>query len=229
MSKPSTLPSWATSGGAAIVVPSSAKQAAGWGPSEKPPAQYLNWHMNLVGQWAAYLDAGIFAGNIEVTGNLKVDGKIAESAKVIAFGLDGNSLIATSGGVVVSHTAGTAGVVVDGTVAGEAYFRIADLHAYQRLQNVVVAGTSTGGNATLRLYTYAPGSSSYTTVAGTAVTSGATVSLLVSGSTFHSGLGASMTPTTPVVAGGSVYVLGINCGSGVVFTATAAQLSADIP
>lgn len=85
MSKPSDLPVWATDtdypAGAEIwngapnkVEPTGGKQAEGWEPSERPAAEELNWWQNLVYQWCAYIDAGIWDGDLEVDGNLKVDG-----------------------------------------------------------------------------------------------------------------------------------------------------------
>lgn len=55
MSQPSEQPEWASGGSAVITDPSSGKKALGWAVSEKPPAQYFNWWMNLVYQWVQYL------------------------------------------------------------------------------------------------------------------------------------------------------------------------------
>ena len=61
MSAPSTLPRWADISGA-IVTPTSGKLDLGWIPGERPPAQYLNWWMNLVYQWINYLNSNASAG-----------------------------------------------------------------------------------------------------------------------------------------------------------------------
>lgn len=68
MSKPTDIPEWSTdanfpagtdpwSGTPTTVEPSSGQKAAGWNPSQRPPAQYLNWWQNLVYQWVAWLDS----------------------------------------------------------------------------------------------------------------------------------------------------------------------------
>lgn len=54
---PSEVPEWASGGGALITDPSSGKKAAGWIPAEEPPAQYFNWWMNNVYQWALVVQA----------------------------------------------------------------------------------------------------------------------------------------------------------------------------
>lgn len=55
MPKPASLPRWANVGGD-IVEPSSGKKDIGWIDAELPPHSYFNWFMNLVYQWAVYLD-----------------------------------------------------------------------------------------------------------------------------------------------------------------------------
>ena len=67
MSKPSTLPTWATTGGTTIE-PSSGQKAAGFAVSTRPPARWMNWILNWLCQWATYLSNGIFTGGIQSTG-----------------------------------------------------------------------------------------------------------------------------------------------------------------
>jgi hypothetical protein len=60
MAKPTgTLPRWATSPSLPgdIVEPPSGTLDDGWNPSDRPPAQWLNWWQNKVGQWVTYLDS----------------------------------------------------------------------------------------------------------------------------------------------------------------------------
>lgn len=59
MSKPTRLPTWATSGVALIADPGAPKQAEGWKADEIPPAETFNWFKNLVGQWVEYLDGQV--------------------------------------------------------------------------------------------------------------------------------------------------------------------------
>jgi len=56
-SKPSTLPRWATNGGTQIVEPPSLVKDRGWNTTERPPAQFENWLLNLLYQWTQYLNA----------------------------------------------------------------------------------------------------------------------------------------------------------------------------
>jgi hypothetical protein len=68
MPKPVTDATWATdanfpaggnpwNGTPTKVAPTAGKQAEGWEPKEKPPAQIENWWKNLVGLWLAWLEA----------------------------------------------------------------------------------------------------------------------------------------------------------------------------
>src|SRR5271169_6335226 len=52
--KPATNLDWCTTGGANIVAPVAGVIASGWVPAQKPPAQNMNWWMNLAGLWADY-------------------------------------------------------------------------------------------------------------------------------------------------------------------------------
>lgn len=70
MPKPTQTVAWATdanyTGGAEAgtptkVEPTPAKKAEGWEPAEEPPAQTLNWWMNLLGVWITWLNT--LAGN----------------------------------------------------------------------------------------------------------------------------------------------------------------------
>ncbi len=55
-SKPAVrLPTWATDVGAQINDPGTGKQATGWLPDERPPAQFFNWWKNSAGQWVESL------------------------------------------------------------------------------------------------------------------------------------------------------------------------------
>jgi hypothetical protein len=59
--RPTDIPRWADTG--AITVPSDTKQDAGWVSPELPPAEYFNWHQNLVGQWMKWIDQYLFQGS----------------------------------------------------------------------------------------------------------------------------------------------------------------------
>jgi hypothetical protein len=55
MSKPSSVLSWATTGGARLV-PSGGELAAGFAVGDKPPARHMNHLWGLAGDWTAYLN-----------------------------------------------------------------------------------------------------------------------------------------------------------------------------
>lgn len=73
MPKPASLPVWATDANFAApgkpwdgtptkVSISAGRQAAGWAPVDAPPAQHLNWMLNLIYLWLAWLN-GIFGAD----------------------------------------------------------------------------------------------------------------------------------------------------------------------
>lgn len=57
MSKPTTLPEWATGGGASVVEPLLAEKQLGWVASTKPPASWFNWILLTIYNWIVWLDA----------------------------------------------------------------------------------------------------------------------------------------------------------------------------
>lgn len=84
MAKPSDLPNWATDAAypAGVepeatdpnkVEPDATKQGIGWRPDEKPPADELNWWMNLVYLWIAYLNTNSIDGDLEVDGDIRAN------------------------------------------------------------------------------------------------------------------------------------------------------------
>lgn len=56
MRRPNGIFEWATDGDN-IEEPSSGRKAEGWLPATRPPAQFFNWILNLVGQWIVWLSA----------------------------------------------------------------------------------------------------------------------------------------------------------------------------
>lgn len=110
MAKPSTVFSWATdanypagseafSGTPTKVAPVSGLIAQGWAPKQKPTAQALNYNLNLIGEWIAYVAAGAFDGPITVTGDLTItDDLIVEDTAHI------NSILEVDGAVILNST-----------------------------------------------------------------------------------------------------------------------------
>lgn len=113
---------WASSG--TIVVPSSAKQLAGWKTGERPPAQYKNWWANRVDSWLKYFaDGDVSLNNVLVGGTLGVTGTVT----VAGFAASGNATIGGTLGVTgvatLSNNAtvgGTLGVTGATTLTGGA-------------------------------------------------------------------------------------------------------------
>lgn len=59
------------------VEPAADRKTAGWKPKDKPPAQHWNWFKNLVGQWTAWLDAGVWeAVSLALSGGLTAGGDV---------------------------------------------------------------------------------------------------------------------------------------------------------
>ncbi len=101
MPKPSTLPEWDTTA-VNVVVTTSGHKTAGFITDEIPSSKEENYWRNLVYQWIAYLDAGVWDDNLHVTGTLEVDGdaqfntninvagQILSSSSVVEIGQDTN-------------------------------------------------------------------------------------------------------------------------------------------
>lgn len=85
MPKPSILATWASAldypadaapeaSTPTKVAPTTGQATIGWRPDQIPTAQEENYWKNAVGQWIAYLNSGVYDGNLEVDGNLHVTG-----------------------------------------------------------------------------------------------------------------------------------------------------------
>jgi hypothetical protein len=221
VSKPSTLPSWATdtlypSSSEAFsltptrTVPLTSYAAAGWAPKDKPPAQIMNWFMGLVSDWLAYLDGGALDGDITIQGNLLVEGSVTTVAVdgshtgdykhpgvLRPFGIDFNDTIICTGGTGVSRTAGVGGCTVG--VGGTAYFKLPTMLAKERLNQVNLWFTSSGAFATgYEIYSYDETTLTYFSETGP---------LLVTGTS--SGVVLTAVITTPGETVSKVYVLGV--------------------
>lgn len=102
MSKPTTVPTWATdtnydasgkpwNGTPTKVDPVTALKEQGYAPADKPTAQTMNHQLNLIGQWIKFFDDVItdsdivdewnvqeldVAGDIDCAGNANIDGDL---------------------------------------------------------------------------------------------------------------------------------------------------------
>jgi hypothetical protein len=89
MPKPTNLASWGIS--STIVEPTTPQKDAGWSVGQKPPAQWMNWWMNIIYTWVLYLDGiegyahtwtltntfsleAVFSGGVDVNDNSTFDG-----------------------------------------------------------------------------------------------------------------------------------------------------------
>lgn len=96
VSKPTSLPRWATDGSALLTEPSSGKKDVGW-EVEEPPADWMNWLQNLVYQWLHYLDdleaqaltwtaEHVFDDDVTVNGELTVNNAAGIGASLTVGG-----------------------------------------------------------------------------------------------------------------------------------------------
>lgn len=92
MTKPATVPVWATSG--PIVVPSAGKQDDGWDPGEQPPAQYRNWLDNLFALWCAYLDSQSLEGDLTVEDDIIITNGVLKHPAVAVI-LDASQFLSS--------------------------------------------------------------------------------------------------------------------------------------
>jgi len=60
--KPTTLPQWATDGGATLE-PAAGVKGTGFVVGTRPPARWMNWILNTTYQWMQYLDAPVGTGS----------------------------------------------------------------------------------------------------------------------------------------------------------------------
>lgn len=97
--KPTEIINFEPTGTAVDTIPSG-KQAAGWRPGERPPAQFRNWMDRAFSRLYNYVLDGALSGNHTIAGTLGVTG---------AVGLSDTLTMATNKNVVLSGT----GRVVD--------------------------------------------------------------------------------------------------------------------
>jgi hypothetical protein len=98
--KPSTLPSWASSG--SIVEPSAGKKLVGHEAGEQPPAEYFNWLFNLLYQWTQFIDSPntiTFGADLLATIANALTARISASAAALA--VSPYTLLASLGSVRV--------------------------------------------------------------------------------------------------------------------------------
>lgn len=91
MAKPTTLPRWADVGGD-IVIPPSGKLDVGWADNEQPANEFDNWFKNLVYQWTAYVNDGIFQhGEREITVPVTAINGIVNDIDFVGEVIEGNA------------------------------------------------------------------------------------------------------------------------------------------
>lgn len=163
-SKPTTTPRWADNGGA-IVNPTSGKKDVGFVPTEKPPAEFVNWKWNLDFQWLEYLKDGALEGNHSVAGDLAVNGVLTVNGLLTADAV-GPLHVATisSTGMVANEDdwapagidtaslvrlAATSPIIISGIAAGQTHGRLLILSLLGGSSNITLAdnsGASAAGN-----------------------------------------------------------------------------------
>lgn len=124
MALPSDLPEWASGGSAVVINPTTAKKAAGWVNSEKPPAGFLNWLAYTTYLWLVQLKA-LFLGTVTVK-SLQADGTGGGAATAAAGDVVASGNVtagATVSGNTVAVGSGGESFTIGATAAG--YFLIA--------------------------------------------------------------------------------------------------------
>ncbi len=152
MARPA-LPNWATDGGATLE-PSAGEKAAGFSASQKPPARWFNWWMNLLYQWCVWLTTGMDDEDFAWTGSHEFNG----ATKTFKIGTQGGILTVAAGGDSVSVNAhysdlvpgshwqavifpgsDTSGIFCDGTAGTPMYIELAkNVPSNAKLESVVV-------------------------------------------------------------------------------------------
>lgn len=129
--KPSTLPTWATTGGTTLE-PSSGQKAAGFAVGTKPPARWMNWLLKNLADWIGYVNApvgtGAGAGFSATGGSTSGTGLVGTGGATNGKGVSGvgdgtgsgvEGLGGDGSGAGVNGTGGaTNGVGVSGTGTG---------------------------------------------------------------------------------------------------------------
>lgn len=126
--KPSSQPTWATNASTTFE-PSGAQKAAGFGFSKLLPARWLNWVLNLVYQWIAFVDSP--AGNgytpaFTITAGTGVDGAtglLGYIADAHGIGLVGSAAVSANTDTARSafKNSGVLGVADSGAAALTAF------------------------------------------------------------------------------------------------------------
>lgn len=134
--KPTSLPRWATGGGAGVTEPTEGKKDTGWLFLERPAHEYLNWLLNLVYLWVVYLDdianiawtwtvAHIFQRGITVTQATTNGAGVTATGN--GTGVGGAFTGGGSSGTGLTATGGSSngiGVVAQGTGSGQGLWAI---------------------------------------------------------------------------------------------------------
>ena len=206
-SKPLTIPLWCTTG--AKVSPPSMIVEDGATPGQSLPAQYINWLLNLSGNWAQYLSDGELEGDHSIDGDLTLTGELKHGAETLQMtGLDwvGES----------SYTYGTDARCVNGSSGNYNQVSI-KLKEGDRLTNVNVFANQTGGGTlTLELVT----------VDDTGTVSAPIASDTATGSGINS---LSLTGLTSVLGNGTTYFLRLRSSGGGVVVSGNTYITFDRP
>lgn len=164
MSKPSSLPRWATAlaDPGDIVEPLSGKKDIGWQDAEMPPHSYMNWLFNTVYLWAVYLD-GLTGEALTWTAHHIFSNTVAFAAAITGTSATfssnfsiGGTLTAGATTVSSAHVSGTsaldgnvtagAAVTAAGTVTGNNVASVVDISSGRDIsasRNLTVGDTAT--------------------------------------------------------------------------------------
>ena len=139
--KPTTLPTWATTAGT-TVEPSAGQKAAGFAVATRPPARWVNWLLNCIYGWCSYLKDGVFVGEA---------GQPGVSATGGTGDTNGINATATGNGVGAFVQASGSGAGVTGTATGSGSAVVADAHGGTGYPLEVKGDTSSPNKAAIHV------------------------------------------------------------------------------
>jgi len=113
MTKPTKLPTWATSS-PNILEPSDGKKAQGWVPGEQPPASFFNYWQGLAYEWIKYFDENVvIIGEAPIIGDVQVNGTLGVAGDT-TIGTDGAANLQVNGTLTATGLATVAGLASTG-------------------------------------------------------------------------------------------------------------------
>lgn len=151
--QPSTLPEWATGGGAAITTPGPGTISSGSVPNTAGLAQYDNWRGRWTFKWLEWLkdiahQAMTWTANHVFQGNVTVQGTATLAAiSAVSLGLSGNLTVSGTATITGATTIAGALSAAAATIAGAISAASASIAGALTAGSSVFTGTTSGAGA----------------------------------------------------------------------------------